>query len=1070
MAHGSPTDASVRPAHEDDGVFDHTVLGGYMLEHRIGTGGYGEVWKALGPGGFAKAVKVLFGNLDGPHADAELRSLQRMRDLRHPFLLNIERVDIQDGRVFVVTELADSSLENRFAECRKAGQAGVPRKELLGYLRDAADALDFMAEHHGLQHLDVKPENLLLQGSHVKVGDFGLTRDISQSSATAMGGFTPLYTPPEVFEGKPDRHSDQYSLAIVYQLMLTGTPPFSGRTPAQLAAQHLRSRPDLTLLEPAERPVVARALSKSPSSRFRSCREFVEELLARKVTGRAAAVVRSPRSQPSGEINKTRVATTEGVGASGTPVSKPSVPASVSTQPPEAETHRPTVFIGLGGLGGSVVCTVRDRLRNHQAAANLSFLYVDSDRTSIAASLRQAGVELLGPDETVLVPLKTATEYRNSTHLEWLSRRWLFNIPRSGQVEGIRPLGRLAFLDHYRSLRERVVRLLSPGHGSGGENTTESSDTSERQQAAPDIVIVSAISGGFGSGAVLDLAYLVRDVLETEQLDGGRITACLLHGSGTSPQNQQLQEANAYACLTEMKYYGTQGLGYDCSISRPHPIHDHRAFDHCYVIHLGESLSTTDFSAASANVADYLCASVTGPEARWLQQWRQSEASQSDKDHHDDSEQTCRSVGFARIDDETMHFAAQMCHAVAAEWTCEETGGREQLTAAAVKRVDEALRRMTPSAELLREHISSIVGNASEELRNQLLAALNASSESNNTTLSSLSAWFHTQSGPAATLAKTYDDLASNLVRQVSARAESTVELLKHTCVTRSGIEAVGGQILQRLEVFSQACTAFQRDAQHQWNDLVSDGNKVPAAQGLEKLLLHWGIAGLTRTLDGYAQQLSSQTALRILQASRNRSRDMLEMRRQFATMAGIEDSDLMDEDLEEHEELNAGERSEDRCQIPATLAKLLSDQLLASSDRTVPECLKAGGADLAASMMIQRAVELATSLLKTELGEDGPRFPANARPYLSEVGGRHRVLAVTPGSLPEKWKESLSETFGDCIAECSQASRLRVWCEVEGIPLDAVQQFLARRNPQVKEVASRVQTRRDIEWSNAWL
>ncbi len=96
-------------------------------------------------------------------------------------------------------------------------------------------------------------------------------------------------------------------------------------------------------------------------------------------------------------------------------------------------------------------------------------------------------------------------------------------------------------------------------------------------------------------------------------------------------------------------------------------------------------------------------------------------------------------------------------------------------------------------------------------------------------------------------------------------------------------------------------------------------------------------------------------------------------------------------------------------------------------------------------------------------------QFPVNAQPILSGVGGRHRVLAATPGKLPEKWKTSLTQTFGDCIAECPGASRLTVWCEVEGILLDNVQQFLRRSNAQVKDVASRVQTRRDIEWSSLW-
>jgi eukaryotic-like serine/threonine-protein kinase len=244
------------------------VVAGYTLQHRLGVGGYGEVWRGIGPGGLAKAVKILHGNFDGAAAESELKSLELMRELRHPFLLNIERIETDGSRLVIVSELAECSLEDRFEELRQSGQKGIPRDQLLNFLRDAADALDFMHQEHGLQHLDIKPGNLLIQGGHVKVADFGLIKDIRQTNVSMIGGFTPLYAPPELFEGEPSQSSDQYSLAIVYQLMLTGVPPFSGRTAAQLTAQHLSSKPDLSALTASDRSAVARALSKNPSARF----------------------------------------------------------------------------------------------------------------------------------------------------------------------------------------------------------------------------------------------------------------------------------------------------------------------------------------------------------------------------------------------------------------------------------------------------------------------------------------------------------------------------------------------------------------------------------------------------------------------------------------------------------------------------------------------------------------------------------------------------------------------------------------------------------------------------------
>src|SRR5690606_20508866 len=83
---------------------------------------------------------------------------------------------------------------------------------------------------------------------------------------------------PEMFDDNPSHHSDQYSLAIVYQAMLTGSLPFPGRTAAQLAKQHTLSPPQLSALPAGDRDVVAKALAKDPNERFPNCRAFVEAL------------------------------------------------------------------------------------------------------------------------------------------------------------------------------------------------------------------------------------------------------------------------------------------------------------------------------------------------------------------------------------------------------------------------------------------------------------------------------------------------------------------------------------------------------------------------------------------------------------------------------------------------------------------------------------------------------------------------------------------------------------------------------------------------------------------------
>ena len=273
---------------------------GYRLYERVGAGGYGEVWSAEAPGELVKAVKFVYGYLNEERASRELKALNRIKGVRHPFILSLERIEIVDGHLIIVTELADCSLKDRFEVCHQTGQAGIPRDELLSHLRDAADALDYMNEHHGLQHLDVKPENLLLVGGRIKVADFGLVKDMEETSASMMGGLTPIYAPPEVFDGRPSRRSDQYSLAIVYQEMLTGVLPFPGKTAAQLAAQHLSAQPRLNNLSPEDREVIAKALAKNPDDRFANCRELVDTLIrGKRAEGRKDAPAPAAAPAPS---------------------------------------------------------------------------------------------------------------------------------------------------------------------------------------------------------------------------------------------------------------------------------------------------------------------------------------------------------------------------------------------------------------------------------------------------------------------------------------------------------------------------------------------------------------------------------------------------------------------------------------------------------------------------------------------------------------------------------------------------------------------------------------------------
>jgi eukaryotic-like serine/threonine-protein kinase len=273
---------------------------GYRLIERLGGGGFGEVWKAEAPGGLFKAIKFVYGELestsgafeDPSRAEQELKALSRVKTVHHPYILSLERYDIIDNQLVIVMELADRTLWDRFRECRTQGLPGIPRDELLKYMQETSEALDLMNSQFQLQHLDIKPQNLFLVFNHIKVADFGLVKDLgSKGAATVTGGVTPVYAAPETFDGWLSRFSDQYSLAIVYQELLTGQRPFTGGTMRQLVLQHIQGKPDLAPLPLADRPVVSRALAKNPDERYPTCVDFVGQLRAATVTFAAAPAI-----------------------------------------------------------------------------------------------------------------------------------------------------------------------------------------------------------------------------------------------------------------------------------------------------------------------------------------------------------------------------------------------------------------------------------------------------------------------------------------------------------------------------------------------------------------------------------------------------------------------------------------------------------------------------------------------------------------------------------------------------------------------------------------------------------
>ena len=219
----------------------------------------------------------------------ELRSLQAIQHLSHPNLLQTQQIWSIPGSIVIAMDIADASLLDLHELYIEEFGKLIDLEKLFHILCQTALALDFLnARRHridgrlvGLQHGDVKPNNILLVGDTAQLADYGLATPISGTSTSCPRHGTAEYTAPEVFQGQLSDRSDQFGLAVSYYILRTGQFPYpEPPSDRERLKNYVRPEPNLMALPNAERAILSRALSPIPQMRFHRCLDMMQALLA----------------------------------------------------------------------------------------------------------------------------------------------------------------------------------------------------------------------------------------------------------------------------------------------------------------------------------------------------------------------------------------------------------------------------------------------------------------------------------------------------------------------------------------------------------------------------------------------------------------------------------------------------------------------------------------------------------------------------------------------------------------------------------------------------------------------
>jgi serine/threonine protein kinase len=373
---------------------------GWKLDNPLGEGEFNYVFREE-IDGLPRAVKISKDPVAVDDREWNVRewdALEMVRHLNgHPHLLRLVKLGKALGHVVTVWELADGTLESALQERLIDGRGPFSAQELLPWMEEAAEAIDALNER-GIYHRDIKPQNLFLLHGHVKVGDFGLVKQMGLSTVSHSRVGTRGYLPPECYQGKLVDWVDVYALCATYVRLRTGRAPF-GENGMDVVRRQERGGYARGGLSAAEMACLDELLQPGAGQRWgrRPAREWVRELreaLHREaIYGSSYRRKRSPTLEPNAlpeEAEPTATSSQEE-----TPYHLELLRTALEEGGEEiSQAETGWAFADPGGLGA--VCSDRQKQKNPRKKRkpnNLGAVCGDRQNASTPAGKPEAGAD-----------------------------------------------------------------------------------------------------------------------------------------------------------------------------------------------------------------------------------------------------------------------------------------------------------------------------------------------------------------------------------------------------------------------------------------------------------------------------------------------------------------------------------------------------------------------------------------------------------------------------------------------------------------------------------------------------